>query len=469
MKHRSLLANLLLWLLIPLAVAAALGAFLARGEAARTATVAQDRLLLGSARIIAQQIQFEDGVLDVMIPPAALELFRSDGQDQVFYRITSPKGVLLSGYAELRQPAGALRPEESVAFAGVVRGEPVRVVAYAQPVFTASGEGPAVIEVAQTLHSRAHMIKQIWFTNLGQEALMLILVIPLVWVALRQGMRSTLRLRDTVQGRAAGTLEALDPAPVPAEIRPLVIAINDYVRDLEAQVAARSRFIANASHQLRTPLTVLQTQVSFGLKTADPAQKEEVMKAILSGIQVATRLVNQLLSLSAAESSGRQHGRAEVDLGGLAKHVLEEYASLAQAKEIDLGLERKRAEPILVNASPLMLHEMVSNLVDNALRYTPAGGVVTVAVEWTDGFPVLRIEDNGPGIPPAERERVFERFYRLQEMDSLGCGLGLAIVREVASAMDATVILAAPPSGTGLVVTVGFPPAGPACREDARS
>jgi two-component system sensor histidine kinase TctE len=313
------------------------------------------------------------------------------------------------------------------------------------------------------------MIKQIWFTNLGQEALMLILVIPLVWVALRQGMRSTLRLRDTVQGRAAGTLEALDPAPVPAEIRPLVIAINDYVRDLEAQVAARSRFIANASHQLRTPLTVLQTQVSFGLKTADPAQKEEVMKAILSGIQVATRLVNQLLSLSAAESSGRQHGRAEVDLGGLAKHVLEEYASLAQAKEIDLGLERKRAEPILVNASPLMLHEMVSNLVDNALRYTPAGGVVTVAVEWNDGFPVLRIEDNGPGIPPAERERVFERFYRLQEMDSLGCGLGLAIVREVASAMDATVILAAPPSGTGLVVTVGFPPAGPACREDARS
>jgi len=468
MQPRSLLANLLLWLLIPLAVAASLGAFLGRAEAARTATVAQDRLLLGSARVIAQQIQFEDGVLDVMIPPAALELFRSDGQDQVFYRITSPQGVLLSGYAELRQPASTLRPEESVAFASVVRGEPVRVVAYAQPVFTATGAGPAVVEVAQTLHSRTRMIKQIWFTNLGQEALMLILVAPLVWVALRRGLRSTLRLRDTVQGRAAGTLEALDPAPVPVEIRPLVLAINDYVRDLEAQMEARSRFIANASHQLRTPLTVLRTQVSFGLKTADPAQKEEAMKAILNGIQVATRLVNQLLSLSSAESSGRHHGLPGVDLAGLAKKVLEEYAALAQAKEIDLGLEGMYGEPILIHASPLMLHELVANLVDNALRYTPAGGVVTVAVAWADGSPLLRIEDNGPGIPAAERERVFERFYRLGAMDSLGCGLGLAIVREVAAAMGATVALAAPPSGTGLIVTVGFPAAGPDDREDAR-
>jgi two-component system sensor histidine kinase TctE len=453
----SLRARLLLWLLIPLAATSALNVGLAYHEARHTAVKVQDRLLLGSARIIAQQIQYEDGVLEVAIPPAALELFHSADQDLVYYRITSAKGLLLSGYAELPPPPGRVRPEESLPFDTTVREERVRVVAYAQPVFAASGESPVVIEVAQTLRGRRRMVQQMWFTSLRQEIWMLALVVIMVWIALRRGLKNILRLRDQVRDRTPGSLEPLDPGPVPTELQPLVAAINGYVQRLDNQMAARSRFIANASHQLRTPFTVLQTQVDFGLRSPDPAQKDEALKALFQGVRDGTRLVNQLLSLSTAEA-GAQHPvpRTKVDVKDLVQRVLEEKASLAQARDIDLGFESK-VEPLQLVTSAAMLHELVANLVDNALRYTQAGGVVTVSARREQDQVLLLVEDNGPGIPPEDRLRVFERFSRLHPGDSPGCGLGLAIVKELAHALGAGIQLADPGEGTGLVVTVNCP------------
>ena len=453
----SLRARLLLWLLIPLGASAVLNVWLELREARTTATRIQDRLLLGSARIIAQQIQYDDGLLEVAIPPAALELFHSAERDQVYYRIASAKGVLLSGYAEVPPPAGALRPEESIQFDAVVRDQPVRVVAYAQPVFAAPEESPVVIEVAETLRGRQHLVEQVWLAGLREQAWMLGLVVILVWIALRRGLRYIVRLRDQVRDRRPGSLEPLDPGPVPSELLPLVGAINEYVQRLDSQMAARSRFIANASHQLRTPFTVLQTQVDFGLRSSGAEAKDEALRAILRGVRDGTRLVNQLLSLSAAEAVA-QHPRplAAVNLVELVQTVLEEQAGLAQAKDIDLGFESslERAE---LQTSAYMLHELVANLVDNALRYTPAGGMVTVSVRREQERVILQVEDNGPGIPAQDRARVFERFFRLHPGDSLGCGLGLAIVRELAQALGAAVRLEDPPQGTGLVVIVSCP------------
>jgi two-component system sensor histidine kinase TctE len=457
----SLRARLLLWLLFPLSVSAVLIIWFAHREARNTATMVQDRLLLGSARIIAQQIRYEDGLLEVAIPPSALELFRSEDQDQVYYRIASPQGLLLSGYAEVPPPPGAIRPEESIHFNAVVRDQPVRVVAYAQPVFAAPEEGPVVIEVAQTYLAHQRLLQQIWATSLQQELWMLLLVAVLAWIALRGGLKRIVRLRDQVRDRTPGSLEPLDPGPVPLELQPLVDAINGYVQRLDTQLAMRSRFIANASHQLRTPFTVLQTQVNFGLKSPDPAEKDEALKAIFQGVRGGTRLVNQLLSLSAAESGAHPlRPRAPVDVGNLVQRVLEEQAALAQSKDIDLGLDQQteRAE-LLVSAS--MLHELVANLVDNALRYTPAKGVVTVSVQHEEDRVILCVEDNGPGIPLEDRERVFERFCRLHQDDQPGCGLGLSIVQEVAQSMGAEVHLADPATGTGLLVTVTFPSVAP--------
>jgi two-component system sensor histidine kinase TctE len=453
----SLRARLLLWLLVPLGALAALNIWFARLEARNTATRVQDRLLLGSARIIAQQIQYEDGVLEVAIPPAALELFQSMDQDRVFYRIASAKGVLLSGYAELPPPPSTLRPEESFYFSSVVRDQPVRVVAYAQPVFAAPDEGPVVIEVAQTYRAYERLVQQIWATSLRQESWMLALVVVLVWVALRRGLNDIVRLGGKVRERTPGSLEPLDPGPVPHELEPLVGAINGYIQRLDTQMAVRNRFIANAAHQLRTPFTVLQTQVNFGLRSQDAPLKDEALKAIFQGVRQGTRLVNQLLSLSTAEA-GVLHPRppVPVNLVDLVQRVLEEQAAVAQSKDIDLGLDLQ-TERVELMASSSMLHELVANLVDNALRYTPPRGVVTVSVRRTKEHVILQVEDNGPGIPEEDRSRVFERFARLHDDDTPGCGLGLSIVQEVALALGADIKLNAPARGTGLLVTLVFP------------
>ena len=391
------------------------------------------------------------------IPPAALELFQSADGDRVYYRIASPKGVLLSGYAEVPPPPGPIRPEEFLYFTTRVRDNPVRVVAYAQPVFAAPEEGPVVIEVGQTFKAHASLVRQIRGASLRQGFGVLVLMAVLVWIALRGGLKSILRLRDTVRDRDPGSLEPLDPGPAPQELQPLVGAINDYVRRLDAQMAVRSRFISNAAHQLRTPFTILQTQVNFGLRSAEAAHKDEALRAIFQGVRSGTRLVNQLLSLSTAEASHQAPRKmVPVDLARSVKQILEEQGALAQAKDLDLGFERL-AEDALVMASPSLVHELVANLVDNALRYTPAKGVVTVTLSRSPEGVVLRVEDNGPGIPQADRARVFERFCRLHDDEIPGCGLGLSIAQEVSQVLGAGLEFSDPPAGTGLVVTLTFP------------
>lgn len=457
MVFNSLRAQLLGWLLVPLALYAVCSAWFTYGNARETATVIQDRLLLGSARMIAEQVRYDDGAPQVVIPPAALELFQSGASDRVYYRIASATGSLLAGYAELPLPPSPVDVEESVHFDAVFRGEPVRAVAFAQPLFAAPEDGPLLIEVAQTMGSHTALTRQIWEHTVRQQLLILALAVLMVLIGLHRGMLPILRLRERVQRRRPGALVPLDADPVPHELTPLVLAINDYVRRLDDYVSAHSRFVANASHQLHTPLTLLNTQVNYGLRSSDIAAKDDALRAIHEGVRHGIRVVNQLLTLSAVEAAiGHAQRRHDVDLIDVVKRVLEESATTAQAKNIDLGFDLYGG-PAVVRAMPAMLHELVANLVDNALRYTPAGGVVTAGIETRENVNILRVADNGPGIPVEERERVFERFYRLRQDRSDGCGLGLPIVREIAIASGGTVSLSDAPAGSGLVVTVTFP------------
>ncbi len=456
MPLNSLRLQLLGWLLVPLAVFVAVNTWAIYTNATETATVVQDRMLLGAVRIIAEQTYYKDGELHVEVPPAALELFESSSQDRVFYRVASPRGALLLGYAELPAPQDPLAADEATHFDAVVRGEAVRVAAFAQPVFGAAAQGPVLIEVAQTMRAHRTLANQIWKQAVRQELLMLALAIALVWLGLRRGLMPVLRLRDQVLRRKPGTLKPLDAASAPRELTPLVDAMNDYVRRLDEHVSAQGRFIAYASHQLRTVLTVLNTQVSYALSNADPAARDDALRGIRDGVQQGIRLVNQLLLLFTAEAGAAQPLRqAEVDLAEVVQRVLEELAALAQSRNIDLGFERK-GDAATVRGTPSMLHELVANLVDNAIRYTPPGGVVTAAILGSASGVTLRVEDNGPGIPADQRERVFERFYRLHDDGPGGSGLGLPIVREIAAASRADVKLSDPPSGNGLIVSVTF-------------
>ncbi|HEX8957567.1 MAG TPA: sensor histidine kinase N-terminal domain-containing protein, partial [Burkholderiaceae bacterium] len=421
----SLRAQLLLWLSVPLAVFILFSAWVGYRNASEMATVVQDRMLLGSARTIAEQVRFEDGSFQVVIPPAALELFHGEAGDKVYYRITGPRGVLLSGSGDLALPPKQVAAEEAVYFHSEVRGEPVRIAAFAQPVFGGPAENAVLIEVGETLQGRAQLARSFWGHAVRQQALILLLAMALVWIGLWRGLRPLLRLSEAVRRRTPGNMEPLRAGPVPSELAPLAAAIEDYERRLDEHMTAHDRFIANAAHQLRTPLTILKTQISYAMRCEDGAEKDETIRAINKGVQQGIHLVNQLLTLSNAEAgTGHPRKQANLDLVNVVQHALEDLAPLAQFKRIDLGMEHDGGTAVVRSAGS-MLGEMVGNLLDNAIRYTPEGGVVTAAVSSTDQGIVLRIEDNGPGIPADQRERVFERFYRLHQDTSDGWGLGL--------------------------------------------
>jgi len=459
---RSLRRRLLAGVMLPLLGAVAVDGWISWRDAQATAGLMQDRLLLGAARIVAEQLHWQDGALPSQVPPAALELFEAGEADRVYYRVSTADGHIVTGYAELVPPAVPLQPEVPHFFGAAVRGQPVRAVAYLQPVPGERGVEPVTVAIAQTMNGHAAQVRSLWARSMGQQALLLALVAALVLLGLRRVLRPLLALRDAVLSREAGSLQPLAVPAMPHELQPLVAAINDYARRLDQYAGAQRSFLQNAAHQLRTPLTVLTTQVNYALR-ADGAQRQESLEAIRGTVAHSGRLVNQMLMLSAAEAQAEagevDAATAATDLVPVLQQVLEQLAGQAGARQIDLGFEQEPPGPAWVAAPPLALREIATNLVDNALRYTPPGGIVTARVEVAAGEVLLRVEDNGPGIPPEERERVFQRFYRLRDADSAGSGLGLPIVREFATRIGATVSLQDGPGGRGLAVVVRLPAA----------
>lgn len=452
----SLRAGLLAWVMLPLAGAVALDGWIVQREALHTATAVQDRLLLGSARIMAEQVRWEDGAFVDQIPPAALELFQAREADRVVYRITAANGRLITGDTELLLPAAEVVAEVPLHFDARVRDLAVRAVAYRQPVVGAPGVDSVLVEVAQTLNGRDAFARQLWSQSMAQQGLILGLTALLVLLGLRRGLRPLLRLRDAVRAREPGALQPLHVDGVATELAPLVEAINQYAQRLDHYTQAQQVFIQNAAHQLRTPFTVLQMQLSGALRAQHEAERVEALGAIRETVQQSVRLVNQLLTLSAAQAEARSDAPETVALDEVVPRVLEDLAGHAQARGIDLGFECEAPCPP-VAAAALAAREIVVNLVDNAIRYTPAGGVVTARLRCMDPEHVqLTVEDNGPGIPAEMRERVFERFFRIDDSDCGGSGLGLPIVREFARRSGAEVALRTPDAGVGLAVDVNF-------------
>ena len=453
----SLRARLLLWVMVPLGCAVAVDAWTSLRDAQATATVVQDRMLLGSARIIAEQLHYEDGTLQQNIPPAALELFESLDIDRVYYRVTTEDGQLVTGYEEIALPASAPPPEVPQFFASAARGAPVRVVALLQPVLTDAGEQNILVEVAQTRNGHRALARELWLHGVTRQLLIVALAALFVLFGLHLGLKPLLHLRTVVLARKPGAGGPLPSLDAPHELAPLIGAFNQYAQRIETFADAQRVFIQNAAHQLRTPLTLLATQVGYAVRSDSPAARLESLRAIEHSVSTASRLVNQLLMLSAAESEAPETlQRRAVRLDETVTRAVETLSGRAAGKHIDLGFESNVPEAIVMG-SPVAVREIAMNLLDNALRYTEDGGIVTCSIHARTGAIDLVVEDNGPGIPPAERDKVFERFYRMHNRDSGGCGLGLPIVREFAEIMGAKVSLEDPVRGRGLAVRVSFP------------
>ena len=450
MRASSLRLQLLAWLLIPLGFVVAFNALTAYANARLTASTITDRLLLAAARVLAEQVQVDNGRIEALILPSALGIFASVGQDRALYAIKGPDGQLIAGYPDVPMPPRGASVHEPVYFNSIFRTQEVRAVAILQPIAAFAPGATALVVVGETLRGEDLIVGDLWQAGAMQQVALVLIAAALAWLGLQRGLKPLIALRDHVRHRDPEALAPFAPGVVQSELEPVVAALNEAAARVRRQIGLQRRFIDDAAHQLRTPLTLLKMQAGVGLRTSSLAGKDEALAAVDGATDGLVRLANQLLALARAEPGGAARARAPLDLADVARRVLDARAGLALDRSIDLGFE---AAPAPMEGDAAMLGELVANLVDNALIYTPPGGRVTVQV----GPGVLRVEDNGPGIPPDERERVFERFHRVLGSGAEGSGLGLAIVREIGRAHGAQVRLGEPEAGSGLVVAVAFP------------
>jgi two-component system sensor histidine kinase TctE len=458
----SLRNQLLRWLLVPLVVLVLLNTVSLYRDALDAADTAYDRSLLASTRALAERVSVQDGKVVADVPYVALDSFETDTLGRIYYRVGGLHGETVSGYDDLppvpaNVPRSELYPALVRFYHADYNGEPVRIAALLQPVYDDSMRGIALIQVGETLDARNALSRRILLNTLARQAILVLAVATLVWFAVRLVLRPLMRLKEEFATRPLSDLSNVDQALVHKEVRPLVATLNGAMARMHNLIASQRRFIADASHQLRTPLTVLKTQAELALRENDPETLRAIVRSIAGTTDSAVHLANRLLALARAEH-GDQGAMDQVQLAGVVRQVGLELALPAVQKQIDLALEAPEQLP--VRGQAIMLHELVSNLVDNALRYTPPGGSVLLAVRQAAHGVLLEVEDSGPGIAPAEREKVFTPFYRVaatMEANPSGTGLGLAIVRDIATLHGATVMLSQANSGTGLKVSVLFP------------
>jgi two-component system, OmpR family, sensor histidine kinase TctE len=445
------LARLLLLQLLPLMAAILItGAGVVYFVANREATVAYDRALMDESIAVASQVEIVNNSLRLQLPAIAEKVLLIDGYDKLFYEVIDRDGKTVAGNVELPRPT---RPFEDgkLYYDGSLNGKALRIAALSSD----RNGTPFTVLFAETKLKRDWVLGEIVLAMLVPEALLIIATIFMIRTSIRHGLASIQPLRDELVRRTHTDLSQLPLKGIPEEIYPIFAEVNELLARLSNSLDANRRFVADASHQLRTPIAALQAEAEMALRSNDPG---ESLKRIVAGTQRITHLAHQLLTLSRLEPE-QTHSHKPVDLAQLTRDAADRWMPLAISRGIDLGFELETAR---VMGDPLWLEELASNLIDNALLYTPSGGIVTVRCGSNDGQASWEVEDSGPGIPAKERERVFERFYRLDTTGVDGCGLGLAIVREIAHNHKASITIQKGPSFGGALIRVTFPPLNPA-------
>jgi two-component system sensor histidine kinase TctE len=417
----SIRRRLLLFLIPSLIFLVLCAGVLTYGVALSVATSAYDRSLLDPALDMAENIRVgADGPhLDMLMQ--AQEALMFDHIDSMVFQIRAADGRVIAGTSELA-PVPALRDGERRFFDGVYRNEPVRIAA----VRTDTGFD---VQVGETLYKRNRLIWEILAAELVPTLLIAFAAIGLAWTGIKHGLAPLARIRGELLGRGPNDLRPLSEADAPLEVAPAVKAFNKVLGRMREASAVQQRFLANAAHQLRTPLAGLQMHLELLLRRDLTPEVRDEIEGMHIATMRASHLAKQLLALARAEA-GAANGRdvQQFDLRYIADAAVQEWVPRAIVRNIDLGFVLENA---MVSGNPLLMTELLNNLVDNAVRYTPGGGAVTVRCGMDAGSPYLSVEDNGVGIPEEARSKVFERFYRIEGTPGEGSGLGLAIVKEV--------------------------------------
>jgi two-component system, OmpR family, sensor histidine kinase TctE len=431
----SLRSGLLLRLGVVLVLLLALDAVASYFTALHFANLVYDRWLIDSTRSLAQAVRVEHGLIQFDLPRVALEIFQFDEVDKTYFKVSSETEGFIGGDAALPDVApptiGGLR----LAFVKV-HGNQVRLVS----TLIAPGrpEDPVLVTVAETLKKRSTLTREILIGMAAPQIALLAIALLLGRIGVNHGLKPLTDLAAQIESRGQNNLSPVPQSGLPREARVLVARINDLLERLGNAMRAQKRFVADAAHQLRTPLAAVLLHAERAERATDTSTEREALGALHRSVERAARLSAQLLALARADPEAASAIEFKpVDLTALTRSVGEEWVRRALELDIDFGLAVPD-HPVLVKGDARLLSEVLSNLIDNALRYGNPGGHVTLMVE-TGETTRLSVQDDGPGIPPEERTRIFERFYRLQNSDSDGCGLGLSIVDEIARLHNATV------------------------------
>ena len=488
-EQRSLFGEILDWMLAPLLLLWPMSVALTWLVAQSIASRPFDRDLAEMARTVARQVVVVPGTagkpstVRLRLPEVAAEVLRADDAEKVYFQLLGARGEFVAGERDLPVPdepvaAGlALKHRDDVVHTDAVR------VAYLWLAPTGvAGETAPLVQVAETLDKRARLATEIIKGVIVPQFVVLPLAVLLVWFALARGIQPLNELQQRIRRREANDLSPLAERDVPEEVAPLVSAINHLLGRLDQSMSAQKHFLADAAHQLKTPLAGLRMQAELAQREIDAGEQDpQALKRSLQHIahasQQAAHMVNQLLAMARTDAKTLARPPEPVDLAALARETVRDFVPKAMDKRIDLGYEGPdepnaraharpdvRPETLPANRSntppgpapdlagpancmmgqPTLVREVVRNLVDNALQYTPAGGTVTVRVlhDPFDQVVVLQVEDTGPGIPEAERALVLQPFYRALGTQVDGSGLGLAIVNEIVQQHGAEMTIA---------------------------
>jgi two-component system sensor histidine kinase TctE len=453
----SLFGEILDWMLAPLLliwpISVALTWLVAQGIAGQPYDRELGEIARGLGLQVASEAAVARGKARYSLAPEAAALLRADASDTIFYQVLGLRGELLSGDASLPVPTedAQIVPWELHFRDDEVGNEAVRVAyLWVSPEGMAGSPQTMLVQVAETLGKRSRLTSDIIKGVILPQFVILPLAVLLVWLALARGIAPLNDLQRRIRSRESSDLSPIDEQRVPDEVAPLVRAINDLLWRLDSSISRQKHFLADAAHQLKTPLAGLRTQAELVLREIDagrnsPQELKRSLQQIAHASERGARMVNQLLSMARAEDLEQALHREPVNLSEVAVDSVRDFVPRALERRIDLGFEGVDASKarLRVLGQSVLLGELVRNLVDNALLYTPAGGTVTVRV-MEDPFGqvvVLQVEDTGPGIPPAERDKVFQPFYRALGTGVEGSGLGLAIVQEIVQQHQASLLL----------------------------
>lgn len=455
----SLRRRLLARLWVPLAGLFLVAALLSFGAALHFGDRVHDRWLLDSAMTLATQLRAAPGGVALDIPRPAVEMFEWDSVDRIYDDVTGADGARLFGNVHVPEPDVRPAIGHPRHYDTTIDGVRVRAVEVIVPGPDRGATAPVTIRVAESRNKRQALIGEITSLLVPLQAAILCVAGAIIWFAVRSGLASVNDIASRITRYDSGRLAPLrDVEGAPSEIRPLVVAINALIQRLADARGVQQRFVANAAHQLRTPLAALQVQTERALRETDPEHHAEALAHMLKAVTRMRRVTQQMLVLTRSDAAAAEAlSMQDVDLGEIVREELQCWADAAVARDIDLGYEGADSGPVTRGEQGL-LRELVGNLVDNAIRYGDAGGEVTVSVHANPSR--IAVCDNGAGIDPAEQTRVLDPFYRSPASAGDGCGLGLAIAHAIAKRHGARLSISGrAPRGTCVEVVFAEPDA----------